>query len=84
MILYPKLVATEHFIPNFEHKNTVYLKLNTPIYCIPPNPGRPSWVYNAVESKDFEKIPTETLVTQLHYAIITTQTYVPLGMKRNL
>ena len=22
MILYPKLVATEHFIPNFEHKNT--------------------------------------------------------------
>ena len=33
MILYPKLVTTEHFIPNFEHKNTVYLKLNTPIYC---------------------------------------------------
>ena len=24
MILYPKLVATEHFILNFEHKNTVY------------------------------------------------------------
>ena len=29
------------YIPNFKHKNTVYLKLNTPVYCIPKNPGRP-------------------------------------------
>ena len=29
------------FIPNIKHKNTVYLKLYTQIYCIPQNPGRP-------------------------------------------
>ena len=30
---------SEYFIlPNFKHKNTVYLKLNTPIYCIPKKP----------------------------------------------
>ena len=28
------------YIPNLKHKNTVYLKLNTPIYCIPKNPAR--------------------------------------------
>ena len=26
---------SEYFIPNFKHKYTVYLKLKTPIYCIP-------------------------------------------------
>ena len=31
----------QYFIPNFNHKNTVYLILNTPIYCIPKIPGRP-------------------------------------------
>ena len=34
----------EYLIPNFKHKNTVYLKLNTPIYFIPKNPGRPCQV----------------------------------------
>ena len=38
---------TEYFIPNFEHKNTEYLKLNTPIHCIPQNPGRPWRMYLA-------------------------------------
>ena len=42
--LHPKLVVIEYFIPNFKHKSTVYLKLNTPIYCIPKNPGRP-WLF---------------------------------------
>ena len=37
----PKTSCGENFIPNFKHKNTVYLKLNTPIYCIPKNHGRP-------------------------------------------
>ena len=32
---------SEYFIPNFKHKNTVYLKLNAPIYSIRKNPGRP-------------------------------------------
>ena len=32
--LYPKLIVSEYFIPNFKHKNIVYLKLNTPIYYI--------------------------------------------------
>ena len=40
----PKLRKTRYTlypIPNVKHENTVYLKLNTPIYCIPQNPGRP-------------------------------------------
>ena len=32
--LYPKLFLSEYFIPNFKHKNIVYVKLNTPIYTI--------------------------------------------------
>ena len=32
---------SEYFLPSFKHKNTVYLKLNAPIYSIPKNPGRP-------------------------------------------
>ena len=32
--LYPKLIVSKYFIPNFKHKNIVYLKLNTPIYYI--------------------------------------------------
>ena len=35
----------EYFIPNCRHKNTVYLKSNAQIYCIPKNPGRP-WSLN--------------------------------------
>ena len=35
----------EYFVPNFRHKNTVYLKSNVQIYCIPKNPGRP-WSLN--------------------------------------
>ena len=39
--MYPKLVMREYFIPNFKRENTVYLKLDTPVYCIPKNSGRP-------------------------------------------
>ena len=28
----------EYFTSNFKHKNTVYLKSNTQIYCIPKKP----------------------------------------------
>ena len=31
----PKLVVREYSTPNFKLKNTVHLKLNTPICCIP-------------------------------------------------
>ena len=37
----PKFQKAWYFISNFKHKNTVYLKLNTPKYCIPKNPSRP-------------------------------------------
>ena len=45
----------EYFIPNFKHENTIDLKLNTPVYCIPKNPiavisiqGRPSKIITGV------------------------------------
>ena len=70
--MYPKLFVSKLLIPNFNYKNTVYLILNTPIYCIPKSLGQPwqtHWSINLIHISTVLVIYHRSIDLQIYWSI---------------